>query len=201
MALARIDHNMAWDEWKKNTLAMHAEQYPEVWYGTWSGPDTYNSELSSYPGQTGFDDSLLSDISEEDDIRKLTRGLNWTDFPVLNLHPHAWPLYNIIHLIGAEFTKEGLKLTPVLPKEEYQFSSPILGFEKSKTGYSGWYAPKVEGNWKITLELTQKEIQEFKFLEINDKEDTPIKIDNKIIFEGKSSPNSPLKWKLTKDSY
>ncbi|MFX1332115.1 MAG: GH36-type glycosyl hydrolase domain-containing protein, partial [Promethearchaeota archaeon] len=43
-ALALIDGGLAWDEWKRNSLAKHAEEYPDVWYGIWSGPDTYNSE-------------------------------------------------------------------------------------------------------------------------------------------------------------
>jgi hypothetical protein len=30
-ALARVDGDMAWDEWVKNSLAAHAEAYPEVW--------------------------------------------------------------------------------------------------------------------------------------------------------------------------
>ena len=49
-----VDGAQAWDEWKKNCLALHAEAYPDVWYGIWSGPDTYNSVLSRYPGQTMF---------------------------------------------------------------------------------------------------------------------------------------------------
>ena len=38
-ALALQDGALAWDEWKKNSLAMHAEAYPDIWYGIWSGPD------------------------------------------------------------------------------------------------------------------------------------------------------------------
>ncbi|MFX0138345.1 MAG: GH36-type glycosyl hydrolase domain-containing protein, partial [Candidatus Hodarchaeota archaeon] len=53
-ALSKVDGNMAWDEWKKNTLSIHAENYPDIWYGIWSGPDTYNSVLSKYPGHTIF---------------------------------------------------------------------------------------------------------------------------------------------------
>ncbi|MFX1440621.1 MAG: GH36-type glycosyl hydrolase domain-containing protein, partial [Promethearchaeota archaeon] len=45
-ALALIDGGLAWDEWKRNSLAKHAEEYPDVWYGIWSGPDTYNSEFA-----------------------------------------------------------------------------------------------------------------------------------------------------------
>jgi len=46
-ALAKVDPAMAWEEWKKNSFARHAEVYPQVWYGTWSGPDVLNSASSN----------------------------------------------------------------------------------------------------------------------------------------------------------
>jgi cellobiose phosphorylase len=86
-ALANVDGAMAWDEWKTNSFARHAEIYPEIWYGTWSGPDVLNSALSQQPGAT-------------------TGGkpFGWTDFPVLNMHTHACPLYALSKLIGVHFT-------------------------------------------------------------------------------------------------
>jgi len=51
-ALSQVDKRMAWDEWIKNTLSRHAEAYPEIWYGVWSGPDTVNSVVSDRPGET-----------------------------------------------------------------------------------------------------------------------------------------------------
>jgi hypothetical protein len=38
-ALALVNGSMAWDEWKKKSLALHAETYADVWYGIWSGSD------------------------------------------------------------------------------------------------------------------------------------------------------------------
>ena len=54
-ALSMVNGEMAWDEWLKNTLARHAETYPDMWFGIWSGPDAYHSVLSKYPGGTGPD--------------------------------------------------------------------------------------------------------------------------------------------------
>lgn len=51
-ALASADGEMAWDEWKKNSFARHAEVYPAIWYGTWSGPDVINAVSSEHPGET-----------------------------------------------------------------------------------------------------------------------------------------------------
>jgi len=125
-------------------------------------------------------------------------GINWTDFPVMNLHPHAWPLFNIIHLIGAKFTSKGLDLSPKLPEDTYKVSSPIIGFEKSKEGYSGWYAPVKEGIWEISLTLEIEELNSITSLKINDKEVKIEITEDRIIFRGKSEVNNPLIWKIKK---
>jgi hypothetical protein len=66
-ALSLLDGKLAWEEWKKNSLGFHAECYPDIWYGIWSGPDTYNSILSKYPGQTFFDEKALQ-VGESDGL-------------------------------------------------------------------------------------------------------------------------------------
>jgi len=198
-ALSLNNINLAWDEWKKNTLAMHAEIYPEVWYGIWSGPDTYNSELSEFPGQTIFDPALIKGNLEESDNMLRNIGVNWTDFPVMNLHPHAWPLYNIIHLIGAKITKEGVEFTPKFPKDYYKFSSQVLGFEKSKNGYSGCYNPLIKGRWKITLKVNDIELESLKILEVNGEEQMITVKKGRVVWYGRSEPNIPLRWILKKN--
>ena len=198
-ALSLVDGNLAWDEWRKNTLAYHAENYPDVWYGIWSGPDVYNSDLSDFPGQTHFTEELISWKKKKGEpIYDKTFAINWTDFPVMDLHSHAWPLYNTIHLIGTTFTVEGVEITPVLPKDEYNFSSPVLGFKKSKMEYSGWYAPLLGGFWRIKLKLNEDELRSFKSLEINGKKEEIEFEDDKIILRGRSEPNNPLRWSLKK---
>ncbi|MDD1778306.1 MAG: hypothetical protein LUQ65_09070, partial [Candidatus Helarchaeota archaeon] len=191
-ALARVNGNLAWDEWKKNTLAVHAESYPDIWYGIWSGPDTYNSHLSKYPGQTIFVPPELKTKAS------LTGGVKlfWTDYPVSNMHPHAWPLYDIIKLIGLEFTEEGFILAPCLPKDEYDFSSPLIGLKKSKDGYSGFYAPSVAGVWKIEFMLNADEIKRFNHIEVNGKEAKLVREGQFIIFSGESAPDKPFQWSL-----
>ena len=200
-ALSLTNGEMAWDEWKKNTFALHAEAYPECWYGIWSGPDTYNSVLSKYPGQTVLgtttEDSSEEDSSDRESAIDLIE-LSTIDFPICCMHPHAWPLYNVTHLIGIKFTLEGVEFTPNLPKDEYDFSTPLLGFKKSNDSYSGWYAPTVEGVWKITLALSESEAQLFKTLEINEKEEEFELQGNKIIWKGRSTINKPLQWLIRK---
>jgi Glycosyl hydrolase 36 superfamily, catalytic domain/Glycosyltransferase family 36 len=194
-ALALVDGKLAWDEWKKNSLAYHAEAYPDIWYGIWSGPDTYNSVLSKYPGQTFFDEkALLGDESKS----PLGSGVNWTDFPVMNMHPHAWPLYDTTKLIGAEFMPEGLRLSPVLTQNKYRFVSPLLGLEKSQTEYSGWYAPLKAGTWQIILRLPEKERDRFTQMEVNGHvQPLQFSANGYIQFIGDSAPGQPLRWSLS----
>ncbi len=197
-ALSLVDGKIAFDEWKKNTRAVHAEEYPEVWYGIWSGPDFYNSMLSNYPGQTGFDESILKEDERKNISELPIAGVNWTDFPVMNLHPHAWPIFNTTNLIGAEFTAEGIEFSPTLPKEEYKFTSPLFEFEKLKDGYSGWYSPQVAGNWKLSLKLSMEELKQFTTMKVNEEEIPIIIEEDKISWKGTSTPDKPLKWIIKK---
>jgi hypothetical protein len=190
-ALALVDPAMAWDEWKKNSLAAHAEAYPEVWYGIWSGPDSYNSTLSRYPGQTMFSSRSAGDRPSFD------FGFNWTDFPVMNMHPHAWPLYTAAKLIGLEFHETGLTLGPGLPLDEYEFTSPLLGFKKTSKGYSGWYSPSSAGRWAIELRPSGAEAARFTRINVNGSTRPLRPTANSVRFSGSSSPGKPLRWALS----
>jgi hypothetical protein len=176
-----LDGKLAWDEWKKNTLALHAETYPDIWYGIWSGPDTYNSEFSKAPGQVDFE----------------VLGVKWTEFPVMNMHPHAWPLYSITKLVGIEFSPQGVDLAPSMPKESFKFHSPLIDFEKTAKGYSGKYSPKTAGKWRVTLKLDKEILQRISALEVNGKSEKLTHEDGRIVFQGESTPNKPLRWVLT----
>ncbi len=197
-ALSLVDGQMGWDEWKKNSLAYHAENFPDVWYGIWSGPDTYNSDLSKYPGQTVFDEGLISGEQQiEDGEEHLGHmGLAWTDFPVFNLHPHAWPLYDLTRLIGINFTPEGVELRPTIPQDVYKFSSSLIGLEKTESGYSGWYSPVKEGTWKLSLELTNQEIEKIGSILTNGNKNEFAIMGNRVILTGESKFNKPLSWQI-----
>jgi len=199
MALSLVNGEMAWDEWKKNSLAYHAERFPEIWYGIWSGPDTYNSDLSKFPGCTAFDHSLTSNkpkIKTEESPGHV--GVSWTDFPVFNLHPHAWPIYTTSHLIGVRFTKKGIEFSPCLPKKEYTFSSPLLGFSKTEKGYSGWYNPQKMGDWQISLKMNESEINQFGTLIINGRQQKMDIEQNTISWIINSGSNTRINWVLNK---
>ena len=197
-ALALIDGGLAWDEWKRNSLAKHAEEYPDVWYGIWSGPDTYNSEFAERPGQTIAVEARggVRDTLEEEEEAAGFMGVGWTDFPVMNMHPHAWSLYAIVKMMGIEFNNRGVDLAPTLPKDVYKFSTPLLELEKSEEGYSGSYSPKSSGQWRMTLKLEKDELERVTTLLVNGREVEIIQDGDRIVWEGNSTSEEPLRWVL-----
>src|SRR5437667_536175 len=180
-ALARVDPAMAWDEWKKNSFARHAEVYPQVWYGTWSGPDVLNSASSKHPGET-------------------TGGkpFGWTDFPVLNMHTHACPLYSATKLLGIEFTETGVAVAPGLPLSSFRFESPLLGLVKAARGYEGWYAPSSQNTWSVRIKLTGEEMKRLTRTEVNGNRVRPRVVDGAFELRGQGGGGAPLRWSLSR---
>jgi hypothetical protein len=180
-ALATVDPAMAWDEWKKNSFARHAEIYPDIWYGIWSGTDSYNSTVSKQPGETVNNPYF-----------------HGTDFPVLNLHSHACSLYSVSKLIGLEFNEHGLAIAPDLPAESYRFESPLIGVIKSSQGvYEGWYAPSQPGSWSIKVALSQHALAQLTKVEVNGVSvEFKHNHDNTLELNGRSEPGKPLRWRI-----
>lgn len=178
-ALASLDGAKAWDEWKKNSFARHAEVYPEIWYGTWSGPDVLNSASSKNPGATTGG-----------------RPFGWTDFPVLNLHAHACPLFAAAKLLGLEFTENGVALAPKLPLPAFRFESPLLGLVKSASGYEGWYNPSQRHAWSIRLKLSSEETRLFQHVEVNRNHIPAQMVDGAIEIRGQGGGGEPLRWSI-----
>ncbi len=190
-ALAMVNPQKGWDEWKKNLLSTHAEIYPDIWYGIWSGPDYYNSVLARYPGHTFFDKSILDGGPAAPALP------NWTDFPVMCMHPHAWTIYSVLKLLGTEFTASGIEFRPAIPKREYSFKSPLLEFNKMPDGYSGCYNPLEEGMWTVSITLPEEEHKIISKLVINEgTEVEAVFREGRIVFTGESYHNKPLSWKL-----
>ncbi|MBV9181489.1 MAG: hypothetical protein JO356_09255 [Acidobacteria bacterium] len=180
-ALARVDGSLAWDEWKKNSFARHTEVYPQIWYGTWSGPDVLNSAISTRPGET-------------------TTGspFGWTDFPVLNLHAHACPLYSAAKLLGLEFTEAGVSLAPKLPLSTFRFDSPLLGLAKNSGGYEGWYNPVSQNTWSIRIAAAGDEAKHWSRVEVNGNRIHPRLVDGALEIRGVGGAGHPLRWTVSR---
>ena len=184
LALNKIDPTAAYEEWRKNTLAYHADNYPESWEGIWSGPDTYNSVMSEAPGKTLF--------YTDPERRKVL--LSWMDFPVYNLHPHAWTLYNAAAMFADSFTGDGAVFNMGFPEDEYAFESPLASLKRTEGGYEGRYAPVAAGNWKIELSFF-KPRKTFS-LTVNGAPAVYTQTNNGITFTGQGGGGSPLQWSI-----
>lgn len=106
---------LAWDAFRQQTLAGHAEAYPEIWYGTWSGPDMFFTPIdaappSSQPGETWCFAGVLC----------------MRDFPVANAFAHSEALLGSVRFAGLRADAEGLVVDPAFPFSDFEWSSPAF---------------------------------------------------------------------------
>jgi len=109
-AYAMRDPVEGWASFTKNTLATHAELFPWIWYGIWTGPDSYYGPDATRPGEA--DAHLATAL---------------TDYPALNAHVHTSPLRALYGLLGLRGTRDGFALEPRLPTEDYKVVMPRIG--------------------------------------------------------------------------
>lgn len=83
-AYSLYDTGLAVRSLKKQLLVTHADAYPHVWYGIWSGPDSYNSYYSQRPGETFVQPATPM-----------------TEFPVMNSNAHAGPILGLMKTLEA----------------------------------------------------------------------------------------------------
>jgi hypothetical protein len=133
-AYAQRDANEAWSSFTRNTLAAHAEQYPDLWYGIWTGPDSFNGPDNERPGEA--------------DAHRVTA---LTDYPALNVHVHTGPLRALMDLVGVAGTRDGLRLTPHLPTERFTVEWPRLQLRSSPDAIAGALVASSDG--PVVLEV------------------------------------------------
>jgi cellobiose phosphorylase len=108
-AYAMRDPTEGWESFTKNSLMQHAELFPSIWYGIWTGPDSFYGPDAERPGEA--DAHLATAL---------------TDYPALNAHVHTSPLRALYGLLGLRGTRDGLALAPRLPTEDYAVVMPRL---------------------------------------------------------------------------
>jgi len=133
--------DLAWTNFKKMMLAKHAEIYPDIWFGVWSGPDTYNSFMSSErEGET-----LLSQTSN--------RILNKMDFPVMCTHVHAQPLYYMLKIAGIQPSYKGFVVDPGFPFNEFSLETKLFGVSYREDSCNGYYYGMNHCKSKLILQI------------------------------------------------
>lgn len=102
----------------RNTLCAHAQGYPHIWYGIWSGPDSYNAHYAKNPGESFYHITPMA------------------DYPVMNANMHAAPLLAAIKLCGIESDLDGFHIKPLLPDESFALSTPYISLRRSPSSLS-----------------------------------------------------------------
>lgn len=123
-AWAQYAPERAWDFFQSTLLAARADAYPEVWYGVWSGPDSFNAHYHTRPGET-----FLHNFTP------------MADFPVMNMNRHSGPLLGAIKFAGIEPHGDCIEITPRVPGETYSLSTPLIALKVSPNAISGEYYP------------------------------------------------------------
>ncbi len=108
------DSERAWRNIEKQSLAAHARAYPHIWYGIWSGPDSYNAHWAQDAGHTF--------------IHPLTP---MREYPVMNSNAHALPLLALLRIAGAQPTGTALDIAPKIPPrlDPWKVNFPLLSIE------------------------------------------------------------------------
>lgn len=133
--LAKVDPKRAWSELKANTLHNHATVYPDVWFGIWSGPDTYLPASSRFAGQTWAWPGVF--------------GMQ--AWPVQILFAHSEPLNALLWLFGVNARADVLQIEPRVPLASWSWHSQRISIEVSPEEIALGYTS--EGTELLPVEL------------------------------------------------
>jgi hypothetical protein len=127
-AYATRDVEEGWSSFARNTLTAHAEEYPNLWYGIWTGPDSFNGPDNERPGEA--------------DAHTVTA---LTDYPALNAHIHTSPLRALVDLVGVVGMRDGFRIAPRLPTETFTVEWPRLAVAGTPSSVEGRVLPESDG--------------------------------------------------------
>jgi hypothetical protein len=121
--------DLAWDEYTRNTLAKHAELYPDHWDGTISVDDVCHAFYGNHPEScgTGLSQTYAGQITEQP----------------------TWMVMGAIRLAGITPTERGFDIAPHLPFGEYSLRMPRIGIASESNRLRGYIRPS--GNGPIEL--------------------------------------------------
>ncbi len=178
-AYARYDATAGWSSFVRNTLAAHASKYPDLWYGIWTGPDSFNGPDHARPGEA--DAHLATAL---------------TDYPALNMHVHTGPLRALVELAGIEPIRGGVRIQPRSPSETYAVRWPRLSLRGSPASLSGSWRISSEGDVVLEVRLPSglrgREIR----VSVNG---TPVEASvsgDFVRFHATAEPTSEIVWKV-----
>ncbi|MEA2399159.1 MAG: cellobiose phosphorylase, partial [Thermoleophilaceae bacterium] len=123
----------AFDEFKRNTLAAHADTYPGHWDGVISVDDVCRSFYSDAPSTcgTGLSSAYEGQI----------------------MHQPAWSLFDAVKLAGIEPTAAGYAIAPHLPFEHFSLRFPNVGVAYETGRARGYVTPQRDGSMQLDVRL------------------------------------------------
>ncbi len=137
-AYSKYDPEKALNSLKKNSLYQRAEKYPDIWYGIWSGPDSYIADYAEDAGQAFYH------------IATPMR-----DFPLMNLNAHACYLLSIIKNAGIEAKHDSIIISQPFKNRKYSFKSQLIALESTEKSFSVSYNPFIKSNFLLKIEKPQ----------------------------------------------
>jgi hypothetical protein len=141
-------HELAWRSLNRNTFAIHSQQFPAVWFNTWSGPDGVDPHNPAFRGGTWS-----------------TPLTPMTDFPVMNANQDAMALLGLIRVCGIEPAPDGsgLIIRPSIPRKQWVLDTPLLRLEYSSDGkLKGEYRAHNRGFMNLYVYFPGRHIPEVK---------------------------------------
>jgi hypothetical protein len=127
----------AWDELKRNTLAAHADAFPNTWMGTISVDDFCWGWYS-----------LRAENRARCGVAPVQAS---TKYYGQNTHQPAWLMFNTIKMAGFTPTVEGYTIDPHLPLAEFSLRLPLVGIHVQPRSISGYF--RLEDNGALQLRL------------------------------------------------
>jgi hypothetical protein len=132
------DPAAAWRFFLHTTMAARAEAYPDNWYGIWSGPDAFNAHYHPKPAETFNHNATPMHL-----------------FPIMNANRHALPLLDLVKFAGFGACEGEIVLEPRFPFDTFSVNTPLMGCTYAPDSCEGYYAPQVDGEFRIRLALPQ----------------------------------------------
>ena len=122
---------LAWDEYTRNTLAKHADLYPDHWQGTISVDDVCHAFYGNHPESCGT-------------------GLSQTYSGQITEQP-TWMVMNAIRLAGLTPTRDGYDIAPHLPFAHFKLRFPQIGIASETRRMRGYVTPLQDGSVQLDV--------------------------------------------------
>jgi Glycosyl hydrolase 36 superfamily, catalytic domain/Glycosyltransferase family 36 len=135
-ALAAEDPQLSYEQFEKSSLKGHAEAYPDIWYGIWTGPDSYNAHYAERPGEAFYHVATAM-----------------SDFPAMNANQNALPLLAALKSLGWKPIKEGIEINPLWQDFPLIVKTKLAGWAYTTRGAAFYYNAITDAKFNVRLAL------------------------------------------------